>query len=136
VGPHGLRISSRCPHLGSGTRVRLRVRMLVSEASLDFRKRQFHHTRILSRVPRLHFKGSLFSCLLTLAKIHVESSVAALLSTRTKNGRRGWWSKPIFCVEPLSWNSPSFVVWERGRFVLPSVSFSVFWRSLLRSYKS
>jgi hypothetical protein len=43
----------------SGTRVRMRVGILsVSEASLDFRKRQFHHTRILSRVPKLHFKGS------------------------------------------------------------------------------
>jgi len=39
------------------TRVSMRVRMLVSEASLDFRETQFHHTRILSRVPKLHFQG-------------------------------------------------------------------------------
>jgi hypothetical protein len=48
------------PHLGNkslkciGSRVRMRVRML----SGSFRKRQFHHTRILTRVPKLHFNGS------------------------------------------------------------------------------
>jgi len=53
--PNLVKKSLKC----SGTRVRMRVRMLsVSKASLDFRKRQFHHTRILSRVPKLHFKGS------------------------------------------------------------------------------
>ncbi len=50
--PHLVKKSLKC----SVTRVRMRVRMLsVSKASLDW---QFHHTRILSRVPKLHFKGS------------------------------------------------------------------------------
>jgi hypothetical protein len=47
------------PHLGKkslkcrGSRVRMRVRML----SGSFRNWAFHHTRILSRVPKLHFNG-------------------------------------------------------------------------------
>jgi hypothetical protein len=50
--PNLVKKSLKC----SGTRVRMRVRMLsVSKASLDW---QFHHSRILSRVPKLHFKGS------------------------------------------------------------------------------
>jgi len=153
VGPHGLRISYRCHTWSKKPKMQrnssqMRVRMLsVSKASLDFRKRQFHHTRILSRVPKLHFKGSCSpACSLLQKSIWICSEFFVYArEVRQRSFRHG--PKMGTFGGQGGEVSQSFV-WNRCRETVPpcrvrkeafcfvkSFFFRVL-RSLLRSYKS